>query len=128
MTFKEAYNLVNDKKQCIAVYTIAGQGLEDFIIHQTLICAAKMEPHKDEIREEMGLPCDGTDIVLLDGKNNEVVRGLPNETHWLNIYLSIDDTLKALKKNLKYWKGDFYIGNTAKSNFWPHKKSLRKIK
>lgn len=103
MTFKEAYDLVNNKKQCIAVYTISGEGLE-FIIHQTLICAAKMDPHKDEIREEMRLSCDGTDIVLLDGKNNEVVRGLPNETHWLNIYLSIDDAIKTLKTLLKsYW-------------------------
>ena len=108
MTFKEAYDLVNNKKQCIAVYTISGQG-EDFTIHQDLICAAKMEPHKDEIREEMGLPCDGTDIVLLDGINNEIVRGLENETHWLNIYLSMDDALKKLKTLLKSWID--YIGS-----------------
>lgn len=108
MTFKEVYDLVNEKK-LVVVYTLVKhnvdfgmpQEMSDFTIHQDVICAAKMESNKYDILEEMGLPSTMTDIVLLDCKNNEIARGRANETHYGNVYLSIDEVIEKLRILLK---------------------------
>ena len=57
MTFIEAYNLINDKKLVVA-YTLKckenansdmPQDMSDLIIHQNVICTAKIEERKYDI-------------------------------------------------------------------------------
>ena len=109
MTFKEAYNLVNDKK-LVVVYTLKWQqnansdmpqDISDLIIHQDVICTAKIEEHKYDIIEEMGFPPTRTEIVLFDCKNEEIARGEANETRYGNVFLSIEELMYKLKLLLK---------------------------
>lgn len=109
MTFKEAYNLVNDKKLVVA-YALKWQqndnsdmpqDMSDLTIHQNVIYAAKIEERKYDILEEMGLPSTRTEIVLLDSKNEEIARGETNETRYGNVFLSIDELIDNLQLLLK---------------------------
>ena len=109
MTFKEAYNLVNDKK-LVVVYTLKWQqnansdmpqDISDLIIHQDVICTAKIEEHKYDIIEEMGFPPTRTEIVLFDCKNEEIARGEDNETRYGNVFLSINELMDNLQLLLK---------------------------
>lgn len=108
-TFKEVYDLINNKK-LVVVYTIVRQNntnfdmpmeMLDFTIHQDVICKAKIEPYKYKILEEFGLPSKMTDIILFDCNNKEIARGLPDETHCGNVYLSIEEALEKLRLLLK---------------------------
>lgn len=109
MTFKEAYDLVNEKK-LVVVYTLKWhqndnydmpQDMSDLTIHQDVICTAKMEDTKYDILEEMGYPSTRTEIVLLDVKNNEITRGEANETRCGNVFLSIEELTYKLQLLLK---------------------------
>ena len=109
MTFKEAYDLVNEKK-LVVVYTLKWQQnansdmpqeMSDLTIHQDVICTAKIEEHKSDILEEMGFPPTRTEIVLLDVKNNEIARGEANETRCGNVFLSIEELTYKLQLLLK---------------------------
>lgn len=117
MTFKEAYNLVNDKKLVVA-YTLKWQqssnsdmpqDMSDLTIHQDVIYMARIEERKYDILEEMGLPSTRTEIVLLDCKNKEIARGEANETRYGNVFLSIDELMDNIQLLLKRdpiaWKG-----------------------
>lgn len=109
MTFKDAYNLINDKKLVVA-YTLKWQqssnsdmpqDMSDLTIHQNVIYTAKMEERKYDILEEMGLPSTRKEIVLLDSKNEEIARGEANETRYGNVFLSIDELMDNLQLLLK---------------------------
>ena len=117
MTFKEAYNLVNDKKLVVA-YTLKWQqssnsdmpqDMSDLTIHQDVIYMARIEERKYDILEEMGFPPTQTEIVLFDVKNNEIARGEANETRYGNVFLSIEELTYKLQLLLKRdpiaWKG-----------------------
>ena len=109
MTFKDAYNLINDKKLVVA-YTLKWQqssnsdmpqDMSDLTIHQNVIYTAKMEERKYDILEEMGFPPTRTEIVLFDVKNNEIARGEANETRYGNVFLSIEELTYKLQLLLK---------------------------
>lgn len=117
MTFKDAYNLVNDKKLVVA-YTLKWQqnansdmpqDMSDLTIHQEVIYTAKIEERKYDILEEMGFPPTRIEIVLLDCKNKEIARGEDSETRYGNVFLSIDELMDNLQLLLKRdsiaWKG-----------------------
>ena len=122
MTFKEAYNLINEKK-LVVVYTLKWQqnansdmpqDMSDLTIHQDVICTAKIEEHKYDILEEMGFPPTRTEIVLFDVKNNEIARGEANETRYGNVFLSIEELMDnlqlLLKREANAWT-DFILEN-----------------
>lgn len=109
MTFKEVYDLVNEKK-LVVVYTLKWQQnsnsdmpqeMSDLTIHQDVICTAKIEEHKYDILEEMGFPSTRREIVLFDCKNEEIARGEANETRYGNVFLSIDELMDNLQLLLK---------------------------
>ena len=122
MTFKEAYDLINDKKLVVA-YTLKckknvnsdmPQDLSDLTIHQDVIYTAKIEEHNYDILEEMGLPSTRTEIVLLDCKNVEIARGEANETRCGNVFLSIDEVIDELRLLLKREPGawtEYFLEN-----------------
>ena len=117
MTFKEAYNLINEKK-LVVVYTLKWQqnansdmpqDMSDLTIHQDVICTAKIEEQKYDILEEMGYPSTRTEIVLFDSKNNEIARGEANETRYCHVFLSLDELMEELRlllnRDLGAWMG-----------------------
>lgn len=109
MTFKEAYDLVSNKK-LVVVYILKWkenvnsdmpQDMSDLTIHQGIICTAKIEERKYDILEDMGLPSTRTEIVLLDSKNKEIARGEANETRCGHVFLSIEELMDYLQLLLK---------------------------